>query len=62
MRDGEQNSGKTAPAQIRKDRLRALTESKRGIVDVRALQETTGKEHERHEADPIDRRPKMQFD
>jgi len=62
MRCGEQQTGKTPPAQIRKHRFRAFTESERGILHVCALEKTASQQHQYHQSNAIGRRPEMQFD
>src|SRR6266480_8026550 len=62
MRSGEQQAGQAATAQIRKHGFCALTESERRVLHVSALQEAARKQHERHQSNAVDRRPKMQFD
>src|SRR5438445_2555578 len=62
MRRGKQNPGETAPAQIGQRRFDALAERERRILHVRALKETAGEQHERHQPDAVSRCPEMEFD
>src|SRR5262245_32938803 len=62
MRRGQQNSGESASSQIRQRRFNALAKWERRILHIRALEESAGEQHERHQADAISRCPEMQFD
>src|SRR3954451_22037206 len=57
-----QHAGKTSSAQIRHERLRALSKRQRRVALVESLDESAGEKHQYHQSDSVHRRPEVKLD